>query len=82
MGAGGVISTFGDVSKKPNAQMMTSQIMAASGTGHQTRISFDLELSMLWGLFVFNRNQKVLRASSAGPQHGLHHDALRRIVIG
>ena len=79
---GGGISTFGDVSKNPNAQIMTSQIMAASGVGHQTRISFDLELGILRKLFVFNRDQKVLRAGRAGTQHRLHNDALRRIVIG
>jgi hypothetical protein len=46
MGAGGGTSTFGEASKKPNAQIMASQMTIASGVGHQTRISFDLELSI------------------------------------
>jgi hypothetical protein len=54
---------------------------AASGIGHQNRISIDLELAMFNELLMFHRNQKMLGASGSGLQHCLHYDALWGFVI-
>lgn len=61
--------------------MMISQMATASGVGHQNRISTDLELAMFIGLFMFHRNQKLLRTGGTGLQHRLHYYALRRFVV-
>ena len=72
--------------KKPNVQMIATQSSTASGNGHQSRISLDRTLVILWiirtGLLMLYRNQKLLYAGIARAQHRLHHDALRCFVIG
>lgn len=47
MGGGVIGSTFGEVSRNPNAQIMSSHRRAANGIGHQTRTSLALEYGML-----------------------------------
>ncbi len=47
MGADTTISTLGAVTKLPNFQIITSQMITASGTGHQSLISLDRESDTL-----------------------------------
>ena len=67
MGGGGVTgSTSGSDRKKPNPQMINSQTIAASGSGHHRRISDDRELAIVCGLLMFHRDQKMLGAGRSG----------------
>jgi hypothetical protein len=61
--------------------MMANQMVTASGTGHQNRISSDLELAICSELFMFHRNQKMLRAGCPSLQHRLHHNPLWSFMI-